>query len=186
MAETQDADKEPGAEKFAALVYTPKQTDPTVLPGFVAALKSDEVRVAGILQESRVLPGDTMRTMYSIDIATGTRIPIKRPMANEKDCGLDTSKLVETSAILRRALSERADLVVIEKFGEQEQTGGGLLDEIMQIIIAGIPLMITVPEPALGIWREHCGGMGATLPLKPGEIRDWWDELEGNGNGQIS
>ncbi len=136
------------AEKFAAIVYQPKEADKSVLANFVAGLRADNVCVAGILQESRVLPGDNMRTIYSVDIATGARIPIKRPMTNEKDCGLDVTSLVETSAVLRRALEDAPDLVVIEKFGDQEQTGQGLFDEIMQIIMAGIPLMITVPEPA--------------------------------------
>ncbi len=114
MAEAQDPPEERIAERFAALVYTPKQTDRSALPDFVAELKADNVRVAGILQESRVEPGETMRTIYSLDIATGQRVAIKRPMTNEKDCGLDVSSLAETSAVLRKALGEHPDLVVIE------------------------------------------------------------------------
>lgn len=177
MAETQVPPEERIAERFAALVYTPKQTDRSALPDFIAELKADNVRVAGILQESRVEPGETMRTIYSLDIATGQRIAIKRPMTNAKDCGLDVSSLVETSAILRKALDERPDLVVIEKFGDQEQMGQGLFGEIMQVIVAGIPLLVAVPEPALGIWREQCGGMGAILQFSHDDMRHWWRGL---------
>ncbi len=81
---------------------------------------------------------------------------------------------METSAILRDAIRTRPDLVVIEKFGDQEQKGEGLLDEIMQIIAEGIPLLIAVPEPALDIWRRQCGGLGATLPYTRDAMRDWW------------
>jgi len=60
------------------------------------------------------------------------------------------------------------------KFGKQEQNGEGLLDEIMQIIIEGIPLLVAVPEPALDNWRELVGGMGTTIDLTgPGMKASW-------------
>ncbi len=162
---------------FAAAVYTPKQTDKSALPEFVSGLKAELISVAGILQESRLDPGDGSRTIDSVDISSGHRIPIKRPMADEKECGLDVASLMETSAVLRDAIRTRPDLVVIEKFGDQEQMGEGLLDEIMQIITEGIPLLIAVPKPALDIWRRQCGGLGATLPYTQEAMRDWWHGL---------
>ena len=98
-------------------------------------------------------------------------------LADEKECGLDVASLMETSAVLRDAIRTRPDLVVIEKFGDQEQMGEGLLDEIMQIITEGIPLLIAVPKPALDIWRRQCGGLGATLPYTQEAMRDWWHGL---------
>jgi nucleoside-triphosphatase THEP1 len=171
-----------GSEKqmtvaVAAAVYIPKQADKSALLEFVTRLKGDQVSVAGILQESRLDPGAETRTIESVDISTGHRIPIKRPMANDLECGLDVANLVETSAILREAVRARPDLVVIEKFGDQEQMGEGLLDEIMQIIVEGIPLLIAVPEPALWIWRRQCGGLGATLPYTEDAMREWWRKL---------
>lgn len=162
---------------FAAVVYTPKTTDRTALQEFVDSLKDENVAVAGIIQEGRIEPGDKTRTIDSVDIATGQRIPIKRPMQNEKDCGLDVSSLAETSAILRSALEKRPDLVVVEKFGEQEQTGEGLLDEIMHIITEGIPLLIAVPEPALDKWQEQSGGLGAILEFTKHDMQNWWSSL---------
>lgn len=164
---------------FAAAVYTPKQEDKSALLEFVTRLKADKVSVAGILQESRLDPGDKTRTIDSVNISTGHHIPIKLPMADETECGLDVANLTETSAILRDAVRVRPDLVVIEKFGEQEQKGEGLLDEIMQIIVEGIPLLIAVPEPALDIWRRQCGDLGATLPYTQDAMWAWWRGLYG-------
>jgi nucleoside-triphosphatase THEP1 len=167
---------------FAAVVYTPKQTDKSALPNFVKGLKARGVSVAGILQESSVQSGDSMRTIESVDIATGHRIPIKKPMKNEEDCGLDVTSLTETSAVLRNVLATEPnavpDLVVVEKFGDQEQIGEGLLDEIMQIIAEGIPLLISVPEPALEIWQELSGDLGAVIDFEAGALQDWWKEIE--------
>ncbi len=162
---------------FAAAVYVPKQEDKSALSDFVAGLKRDHVAVSGILQESRLDPVHGTRTIESVDISTGHRFPIKRAMADDVECGLSVSSLIETSAILRVAVTTRPDRVVIEKFGDQEQKGEGLLDEIMEIIAEGIPLLIAVPEPALEIWRRQCGGLGATLPYNHDAMQSWWAGL---------
>jgi uncharacterized protein len=162
---------------FAAAVYVPKQEDKSALSDFVAGLKRDNVAVSGILQDSRVDPVDGTRTIESVDIATGRRFPIKHAVADDADCGLSVSSLIETSAILREVIQTRPDVVVIEKFGDQEQKGEGLLDEIMQIITEGIPLLIAVPEPALDLWRQQCGGLGATLPYNLDTMQSWWSEI---------
>jgi len=174
MTSADDRSEEQMTAVFAAAVYTPKQEDKSALSKFVMRLKAEKVSVAGILQESRLDPGNETRTIDSVDISTGNRIPIKLPMADDTECGLDVSNLAATSAILRDAIKTRPDLVVIEKFGEQEQKGEGLLDEIMQILVEGIPLLIAVPEPALDIWRRQCGDMGATVPYTQDAMWDWW------------
>lgn len=163
--------------KFAAAIYTPKQSDKSALPNFAKQLKKAGVNVAGIIQESTVLPGDTKRTIESIDIQNGNRIPIKNPMKNEEQCGLDVSNLIDTSAILRNVLKNRPDLVLVEKFGVQEQEGRGLSDEIMQIIVEGIPLLIAVPEPALEIWQNMTGGMGVVIKYETCEMQHWFSSL---------
>ena len=109
-------------ETFAAAVYTPKETDRSALTEFVAELKADEVSVAGILQESHVKPGESKRTIDSVDIITGQRVPIKKPMPSEDECGLNVSNLLETSATLRAALDIRPDLVVVENLGSWSRT----------------------------------------------------------------
>jgi nucleoside-triphosphatase THEP1 len=177
MDDTKDLTERPMEATFAAVVYTPKQTDRTALPKFVSRLKASGVAVAGILQESRVRQGDKMRTIESVDITTGARIPIKRPMRVETDCGLDVSNLIETSAILRNARGANPDLVVVEKFGDKEQNGEGLMDEIMQIVAEDIPLLIAVPEPALDNWQEKSGGMGAVLEFTQDAMQGWWAGL---------
>ena len=109
-------------ETFAAAVYTPKETDRSALTEFIAELKADEVSVAGILQESHVKPGESKRTIGSVDIITGQRVPIKKPMPSEDECGLNVSNLLETSATLRAALDIRPDLVVEKILGSRSRT----------------------------------------------------------------
>ena len=165
---------------FAAAVYVPKKTDKSAMGKFADRMKAGGVDVAGLLQESQIKPGETMRTIESVDIRTGRRLPIKNPMKVQGECGLDVSNLVETSAVLREILDNRPELVVLEKFGGQEQLGKGLYDEIMEIIAAQIPLVISVPEPALETWKEMSSDMGAVIGFTVEEMVAWWEGHLGN------
>ena len=83
----------------------------------------------------------------------------------------------------RRIISNQelilADLVVVEKFGEHEQKGKGLIDEILQTIVAGIPLLISVPEAALPAWQERTGDLGDVLPFTEAAFWQWWQSQTG-------
>ena len=68
---------------------------------------------------------------------------------------------------------------MVEKFGEQEQSGKGLNDEILQTIAAGIPLLIAVPEAALPVWQERTGELGSVLPFDEDALRQWWQTISG-------
>ena len=113
----------------------------------------------------------------SVDLATGQRVMINQPsrlFPDGKECTLDTAALADAGAPLRRALADRPDLVVAEKFSEQEESGAGLADDIMAVIAEGLPILVLVPEPALACWREVTGGGIAELPCEAGALRRWW------------
>ncbi|HZD41943.1 MAG TPA: DUF2478 domain-containing protein, partial [Terriglobales bacterium] len=91
-------------------------------------------------------------------------------------CSLDPAALIDSGAPLRRALDDRPALVIVEKFGEQEQSGKGLVGDILAIIEAGLPILVLVPEGGLESWRDLTGGMTAELPCDRGALRRWWQE----------
>jgi hypothetical protein len=66
----------------------------------------------------------------------------------------------------------------VEKFGELEQNGKGLIDEILQTIMEGIPLLIAVPEAALPVWQELSGELGSVLPFSEEAFQQWWQSVE--------
>ena len=164
---------------FAAAVYKPGTIDRKALSRFVERLLSRNTRVAGILQETILDSSGQVIVLNAVDISNDSRLPISRPARNDDQCGLDVSALVETAGIIRKAIGDRADLVVVEKFGEQEQGGKGLNDEILQTIATGIPLLIAVPEAALPIWQERTGELGSVLPFDEEAFRQWWHGITG-------
>ncbi|UCH39664.1 MAG: DUF2478 domain-containing protein [Gammaproteobacteria bacterium] len=173
--------RETSTARFAAAVYRPDGGDRMALLRFVEHLQADGVRVGGLLQEAQYDSQGVIAGVYAIDVASGRRIPITRPVKSDEECGLDVSALVETSGIIRQAIDERFDLIVVEKFGEQEQSGKGLIDEILQGIAEGIPLLISVPEVALPLWQERTGELGAVLGFNEESFRQWWQQInQGN------
>ena len=163
--------------KAAAVVYRPDEDDRQALAGFARELADSGFRVGGVVQE--VFVDDLGRRTHidSVDLATGDRVTINQPSRTRADgtgCTLDTAALADAGAPLRRALIDRPDLIVAEKFGEQEQSGEGLMDDILEIIAEGLPILVLVPEPALEKWRELTGGETLELSCEAGALRRWW------------
>lgn len=163
---------------FAAAVYTPDTGDRMALLKFVEWQKLMNVRVGGVLQEALFKPTGEFAGLNAIDVYTNQRISITRPVENDAACGLDVSALAETAGIIRKAIEDRLDLVVVEKFGELEQEGRGLIDEIFQTIAAGIPLLVSVPMSALPVWQERSGELGSVLAFSEEAFQQWWRSLE--------
>ncbi len=163
---------------FAAAVYTPDTGDRMALLKFVEKLKALNTRVGGVLQEALFDSEGKIVGLNAVDVATGRRISITRAVNNGDECGLDVSALTETASIIDSAISDRLDLVVVEKFGELEQNGKGLIDQILQTIGEGIPLLISVPEAALPVWQERSGELGSVLTFSEDAFQQWWQSVE--------
>ena len=162
---------------FAAAVYKPDTGDRMALLKFVEKLKALNTRVGGVLQEAIFDSEGEITGLNAIDVSNNRRIPISRPAKNDDQCGLDVSALTETTEIIRNAISDRLDLVVVEKFGELEQSGKGLIDEILQTIAEGIPLLISVPEAALPVWQERSGELGSVIDFNEEAFQQWWQSV---------
>ena len=161
----------------AAVVFRHDEHDRQALADFARELADSGCRLGGVVQE--VFFDDQGRRTHidSVDLATGDRVTINQPSRTRPDgtgCTLDTAALADAGAPLRRALINRPDLIVAEKFGEQEQSGGGLADDILDVIAEGLPILVLVPEPALACWRELTGGEIAEVPCEADALRRWW------------
>ena len=170
------------AATFAAAVYVPKTGDRTALHRFVDDIKTNGVKVAGILQKKHAIEDTAMTGVMAVDIQTGSTCSLNKPTAESwknRECSLDRSILTETTAILRRAALEGADLIVVEKFGDEEAHGGGLSEDILHAIASGIPVLVAVPESNLSAWNDRTGGTGNILAFTDEAFRDWWRSSAG-------
>ena len=166
---------------FAAAVYGPDTEDRAAMHHFAVWLGDRGVRIGGLLQEAVLNAAGEVVGLNAIDGATGDRTAITRPVQQSDECTFDIAALTEATGIIRHAIEQRVDLVLVEKFGEKEQEGQGLMDEVLQTIAEGIPLLIAVPAAALPLWQERTGELGSVLEFEQSAFEQWWQGLKPRG-----
>lgn len=163
--------------RAAAVIYPHGRRNRDLLVAFAAELKDRGVRVGGLVQEALADGEGCKSGIDAIELDTGRRIPINRPTRAQlmyHECSLDAAALVEATGAVRRAVEERMDLIVVEKFGEQESNGQGLADDILLAIAEDIPTLVAVPVDFTDSWAHFSGGLATTLPYDAAALRDWW------------
>ena len=166
--------------RAAAVIYRIGEHDRRALIAFAQELTDAGCRIGGMVQEAFFDDQGRRTHIDSVDLATGDHVMINQPSRNwpdGKECTLDTAALADAGAPLRRALIDRPDLVIAEKFGEQEEIGAGLADDMLALIADGLPILVLVPQDALATWREVTGGEIAELPCEADALRHWWRDL---------
>jgi nucleoside-triphosphatase THEP1 len=169
----------------AAVVYRVGEHDRRALIDFARELADGGCRLGGMVQEAFFDDRGRRTHIDSVDLATGDHIMINQPSRNGpdcKECTLDTAALTDAGAPLRRAIADRPDLVIAEKFGEQEELGAGLLDDILAVIAEGLPTLVLVPEPALPSWRELTAGGIEEMLCEAEALRRWWRDRSGGSS----
>ena len=169
----------------AAVVFRIGEHDRRALIHFAQELADSGCRIGGMVQVAYFDEQGRRTHIDSVDLATGDHVMINQPsrrFPDGKECTLDTAALADAGAPLRRALVDRPDLVIAEKFGEQEEVGAGLADDILGVIAEGLPILVLVPEDALPCWREVTGGGIMELPCEAGALRRWWRQGPGGAS----
>src|SRR5690348_16556271 len=102
-------------------------------------------RLGGIIQSNAHRQGRRRCDMYVKDLLGGDEIKISLDRGNEaRGCRLDPDAFARIGTWIERAVLERVDLLVINKFGKEEARGRGLRPVIAEALIAEIPLVIGV------------------------------------------
>lgn len=163
----------------AGIFYVPKTKRAPVLADFAIELSKKGVRVGGIVQMARIDDEGVKSGIDAIELDTGRRIAINKPTPESrsaKECTLQPHSLADSTSAIRRAVEGRVDLIIIEKFGEQEQKGKGMADDIMEAMASGIPTLVAVPNDGVDAWEKATGGLASKLSYDMDALRAWWQE----------
>ncbi len=166
---------------LAGAFYVSRKREPGLLKRFVDELSAQGWRVGGIVQEILLDEDGNAIGIDAIEIDTGARIAINRPTKTDrmhKTCSLDTTKLAETSSAIERAVESGMDLIIVEKFGEQEQQGAGMAGDILHAVSEGVPTLVAVPDGVRDLWREFTGEMGDEVDFNYQSLHDWWSRVQ--------
>ena len=159
-----------------AVLYTADTENRRVLTRFARELVDRGWSVGGVVQET-LMEGDAKIGMDIVEVDTGRHIPLARPTPGQiadGTCALDRGALAESSEAIRRAVAANVDLVVIEKFAEQERNNRGLAEEILLSMSEGLSTLVSVPASLLEDWNRFSGGFGSLLPSDEQALWRWW------------
>ncbi len=164
---------------LAAIVYSDNVYPDAAFTALVERCRSLGLSLAGVLQR-RVseAPGRRCDVLLE-DLSTGHCTSIFEDRgAGAAGCRLDEAALSEAAARIEGNMEARPDLLVLNKFGKAECSGGGLLDLIASAMDRQIPVVIGVPKTNLQAWRDFAGEFSVELPEDVGEIEAWVDRLK--------
>lgn len=146
-----------------------------LLDRFTAELRRRGFRVGGVVQRNYGALDDCADRMELVDVATGKAFNISQNLGREsQSCRVDPSGVADASQALRRAIEERADLLVVNKFAGLEAHGKGLADELLSAIAEGIPVLTSVGSRFLNEWQGFTGGFTALLSPDEDALWRWW------------
>lgn len=160
--------------QFAAIVYEAGTDPDRALRQAIDTLCSCGITFGGIVHSDSPPAAAGRRVMLVEDIASGELLQISQDRGPEaQGCCLDTAALSAASRPVREAMARHVDVVVINRFGEQEANGRGLRAEFADAAISGF-VVVTVTRPEfLTAWTDFSGDLGTVLEPDPDAIRDW-------------
>jgi hypothetical protein len=147
-----------------------------ILWQFAQNLKNRGVRVAGVVQFSRCASSEGACDHLVVrDLTSGALISISQDLGpGSTACNLDPCGLAKACAGVERAIAEGADVVVLSKFGKLEAARGGLCDAFRAAIVAGLPVITTVPAPLADDWSRFAGPLSDDVTPTMEALDAWW------------
>jgi Protein of unknown function (DUF2478) len=159
------------APLLAALVYPYDKYPAPAFQALVASCRRRGLALAGVLQHLVDAAPNRRCDVVLEDLATGHRTPIfEYRGADAAGCRLDEAALAQVAARIEASLDDEPDLLVINKFGKAECSGGGLLDLVASAMDREISVIIGVPRSNLAAWRNFAGDFGIEMSGDSREI----------------
>jgi uncharacterized protein (DUF4213/DUF364 family) len=160
---------------IGAIVYGPDHPPEKLLADFAAELAARGFRVGGLTQETRSGDDGCKCRMEVTELDTGRRLSLSQDLGDgSSSCSLDPAALAEASGALRRAVAAGVDLLFVNKFSKAEKAGRGLAAEMLDAMVAGVPLLTAIPGVFIEDWVRFTGGRGDVLMPTRRALWRWW------------
>src|SRR5215472_8916334 len=165
---------DPGLSQIGLVVYDDGFFRDALLARCAAALAASGYRLGGVVQSNAYRRGRRRCDMYVKDLLGGDEVKISLDRGNEaRGCRLDPDAFARIDAWIKRAVHERVDLLIINKFGKEEAHGRGLRPVIAEALMAEIPLVIGVSIRNLSEFLTFIGDFATRLRPDVEAITAW-------------
>ncbi len=162
--------------KIAAILYDAGaglQTDALIVE-FARRLSCAGFRLAGAVQSNVAIAGRSRCDILLEDLATGrTTKTSQDPGPLARGCRLDSAALEESVGLATSSLGADTDLVIINRFGQQEAEGHGFRPLIEQAVLLGVPVIVGLNRTNLESWRAFVGEEVELLPPELSALSNW-------------
>jgi nucleoside-triphosphatase THEP1 len=165
---------DPGLSQLGAVVYGDGLFSDALIAQSAEDLVASGYRLGGVVQSNARQPGRRRCDMYVKDLLGGDETKISLDRGNEaRGCRLDPDAFARIDTWIKRAVLERVDLLIINKFGREEAHGRGLRSVIAEALIAEIPLVIGVSTRNLCDFLTFVGNSATRLRPDNEAITAW-------------
>jgi len=145
-----------------------------IIGAVVDDLTKRGVRVAGVIQRSGRADPILCQGVNVEFIGSDELLSISQELGPDATgCSLDPNRLAHVAGLLSETLEKDTDLLVINRFGKSEASGGGLIDCANQAVLAGIPVLMAVGWKYQAKWNAYHGGLGLELEPEQAAITEW-------------
>lgn len=157
-----------------AVVYSDGLAADKFIADWGYALRAAGRTVAGIVQHNSFVRNPTKCDMDVEELYSGTVLQLSEDRGPEaRGCRLDRGILAEAAALLDRALDEKPDVLVLNKFGKTEAEGAGLRDVLAKAVDLDVPIVVGVPFRNIDQWRVFAGDMAEECLAEPSYVQCW-------------
>jgi nucleoside-triphosphatase THEP1 len=155
----------PPAPIVAILYSDGREVDP-VIRRIADRLQAEGWSCAGFVQRELPRPDRSRCDMILEDLVTGVSVVISQDRGpGARGCRLDLSELLRAATLVRAALAEGPDLLIVNKFGKSEGEGGGFRPLIAEAVERGVPVLVAVPWRNIDSWRRFAADLATEHEL---------------------
>ncbi len=151
---------------ITAIVYSPGASIDILMRDLAEHLRTRGWRMAGFIQINEPRAYGPRCDMTLEELSSGQRLAISENRGREaRGCMLDVAELVRGCALASAALAGQPDLLIVNKFGKTEASGGGFCSVLADAIERGVPVLTTVPTANFEAWQAFAGEYAETFWL---------------------
>lgn len=137
-------------------------------------LAAHGLRLAGAVQHNSPAADGCACDMDLAVLAPGQVVRISQTLGrNASGCRLDADGLERAVALVEAALTSAPQLLILNKFGQQEAMGRGFYTTIGRALEAGIPVLLAVNQKKLPAFLAFAGDLATALPADADALCAW-------------
>lgn len=158
---------------LGAVLYDDTPEGDALIAQIADRLIADGLSVAGVVHTNPVQSDNDRCGMELRELHSGAIVNIALDLGGAPGCKLNPAALLEAAVLVERALQTDPDLVVLNKFGKQEASGGGLREVLSNALLAGVPVLLGVSQLNLEACKQFAGDCFVALPCDADAVVAW-------------